>query len=271
MAFFEHSSNKKIYYEVHGEGKPIVLLNGIMMATMSWHMFIPALSAGNKLVLMDFFDQGQSDKLTDQAYNQDLQVEALKGLLAHLSLDKVSLAGVSYGGNIALKFAAEHPDMVDRLVAFHAAPKTGAWLKDIGKSWILSIDDPNNFYNTSIPIIYSPEFYNNNPEWVAARQNFLTSQVFTNKDFMQALVRLTQSADDYDISGKLSNITAKTLIVSAESDPLTPLADQKSLKDGIKDSELIILPGCGHASMYEKPALFTSLILGFINSSFQGM
>ena len=271
MAFFEHSNNKKIYYEVHGEGKPIVLLNGIMMATMSWHMFIPALSAGNKLILMDFFDQGQSDKLADQTYNQDLQVEALKGLLEHLGLDRVSLAGVSYGGNIALKFAAEHPDMVDRLVAFHAAPKTGAWLRDVGKSWTLSIDDPHNFYYTSIPVIYSPEFYNNNTEWVETRQNFLTAHIFTNKDFMQALVRLIQSADDYDISGKLGSITAKTLIIAAETDPLTPLSDQKSLKDGIKDSELIILPGCGHASMYEKSTLFVTLVLGFINSSFQGL
>jgi pimeloyl-ACP methyl ester carboxylesterase len=265
MTFFQ-LNGKKIHYEVHGEGAPIVLLNGIMMATMSWHMFIPALSAKNQLILMDFFDQGQSDKLTHEEYDQNLQVEALKGLLDHLGLTKASLAGVSYGGNIALKFAATYPDMVDRLVAFHVAPKTGAWLRDVGKSWILSIDNPENFYHTSIPVIYSPAFYNDNPEWVATRQNFLTNQIFTNKDFMQALARLTASANNYDITNELGNITAKTLIVAAEYDPLTPISDQKALQEGISGAELIFLPNCGHASMYEKPALFTTLILGFINS-----
>ncbi|MDR2167086.1 MAG: alpha/beta hydrolase [Clostridiales bacterium] len=270
MAFFEFD-NKKIHYEVHGEGAPIVLLNGIMMSTLSWHMFIPALSANNRLILMDFFDQGQSDKLVGQEYDQTVQIKALKGLLDHLGLAKVSLAGVSYGGNIALNFAAIYPEMVTRLVAFHAAPKTGAWLRDVGKSWIAAASDPHAFYNTSIPVIYSPEFYNNNPEWVAVRQNFLTNQVFTNQDFMQALVRLTVSADNYDITDKLGKIAAKTLVVAAEYDPLTPQSDQKAVQEGINGAELVFLPGCGHASMYEKPTLFASLILGFVNAKFEGL
>ena len=264
-------SGKKIHYEVYGEGAPIVVLNGIMMSTFSWHMFIPSLSANNKLILMDFFDQGQSEKLTNEGYDQSVQVEAVKGLLAHLGLEKASVVGVSYGGNVALKFAATYPNMVERLVVFHAAPKTGAWLKDVGKSWVMSIDCPHNFYNTSIPVIYSPEFYNANPEWVAVRQNFLTNQVFTNKDFMQALVRLTQSAENYDVTGILGNITAKTLIVAADTDPLTPASDQKALRDGIEGAQWVILPNCGHASMYERPTLFASLILGFVNANFQGL
>ncbi|MCL2235028.1 MAG: alpha/beta hydrolase [Defluviitaleaceae bacterium] len=269
MATFE-LNGKNIYYETHGEGAPIVLLNGIMMSTPSWQMFVPPLSANNQLILMDFFDQGQSHKMVDEEYDQALQVAALKGLLDHLGLKKASLAGVSYGGNVALRFAVEHTEMVDKLVIFHAAPKTGAWLQDVGKGWILSMDSPENFYNTSIPVIYSPGFYNNNPEWVAVRKNFLTSHVFNNQDFLQAVARLTRSADNYDISDKLDKITAKALIIAADTDPLTPYADQKALAEGINGAELILLPNCGHASMYEKPTLFASLIAGFINTDFTG-
>ncbi|MCL2169697.1 MAG: alpha/beta hydrolase [Defluviitaleaceae bacterium] len=270
MAFYEHNG-KKIHYEVYGEGVPIVLLNGVMMSTLSWKMFIPALSKTNKLILMDYFDQGQSDKLSGVEYDQSLQVAAMKGLFEHLGLERVNLAGISYGGNVSLQFAAKHPEMVEKLMIFHAVPYTNDWLRAIGKSWIASIDDPHNFYNTAIPVIYSPEFYNNNTRWVEERKELLTTQVFTNMDFMEAVVRLTKSADNHDVRDVLGKITARTLIVAADPDPLTPAAEQKALKQAIPGAQWVLLPDCGHASMYEKPTLFVTLVLGFINSDFQGL
>ncbi|MCL2286302.1 MAG: alpha/beta hydrolase [Firmicutes bacterium] len=271
MAKFEFK-NKKIYYETHGEtGYPIVLLNGIMMSTLSWHGFVPSFSANNRLILMDFFDQGQSDKYRDEVYNQDLQVAALKALLEHLNLEEVALAGISYGGNVALKFAAEHPSSVSKLVVFNVAAKTGDWLKELGESWIKSMDDPVQFYNTTIPVIYSPEFYNNNPEWVKLRKDFLTRHIFTNKEFLKGVERLTNSANDYDVSGKLDSITAKTLIVASEFDPITPVFEHRKLHEGITNSEFIILPNTGHATMYERPAVFASLLLGFINTNLEAL
>ena len=258
--------DKKIHYEIHGDGPPLVLLNGIMMSTLSWQQFIAPLSANNRLILMDFFDQGQSDKYTDKPYNLDLQVVALKALFDHLSIEQAAVAGISYGGNVSLKFASEYPEQVHRLMVFNAAPKTSAWLSALGKGWILSAGDPHNFYYNTIPIIYSQEFYNSRPEWIEVRQTFLTNQIFTNQEFMDGIVRLTRSADDYDVEGQLCNITAKTLIVASETDPITPPAEQHKLHSMIKDSELVLLPGTGHATMYERPALFVSLILGFANA-----
>jgi len=270
MAQFEFKG-KKIHYETHGEGAPIVLLNGIMMSTLSWYQLIQPLSANNKLILLDFLDQGQSDKYKDEPYNLDLQVAVLKALLDHLELKKTAIAGISYGGNVALKFAAEHPEYVHRLIAFNVTAKTGAWLKELGQSWVLSANNPEHFYCTTIPIIYSQEFYNSRPDWVKIRKDFLTGQIFTNKEFMDGIIRLTQSADDYNIESKLCNITAKTLIIASETDPITPVKEQYKLHDGIKDSELVLLPGTGHATMYERPALFISLLLGFANSPLEGI
>ncbi|MCL2362728.1 MAG: alpha/beta hydrolase [Defluviitaleaceae bacterium] len=270
MAQFEYQG-KKIHYETHGEGAPLVLLNGIMMSTLSWYQFITPLSANNKLILMDFIDQGQSDKYGGEGYSLDLQVEVLKALLDHLELKNPAIAGISYGGNVALQFAASYPDYVNRLIIFNAAASTGAWLKELGQSWTMSAEDPVHFYNTTIPIIYSQEFYNSRPDWVKVRRDFLTSQVFTNKAFMDGLVRLTRSADDYNIEDRLGNITAKTLIIASETDPITPPAQQYKLKDGIKDSDLVLLPGTGHASMYERPALFVSLLTGFANAKLEGL
>ncbi len=53
MSYLSHNGSK-IYYEVHGEGEPLILLNGIMMSTVSWKAFVPVLKENNKLILMDF-------------------------------------------------------------------------------------------------------------------------------------------------------------------------------------------------------------------------
>lgn len=78
--------------------------------------------------------------------------------------------------------------------------------------------------------------------------------------------RLTNSAENFDVRDHLYQIIAPTLIVAADEDYLTPISNQKHLHEMIKGSELVILPGVGHASMYEKPMLFMTLVLGFINT-----
>ena len=68
--------SKNIYYEIHGEGEPLVMVNGIMMSCDSWLPFKEVLSSRYKLVIFDMVDQGRSDKMTDDApYTQDYHVE----------------------------------------------------------------------------------------------------------------------------------------------------------------------------------------------------
>lgn len=263
MAYLNHDRGR-IYYEVYGEGKPILILNGIMMSTGSWTNFVDALSANNKLILLDFFDQGQSDKV-EEDYTQEIQVDLILSLLDHLNIDKINIAGISYGGEVALQFAAKYSDRLDRLVLFNTTAKTSTWLRDIGRAWNLSKDDPLNYYLTTIPIIYSPKFYNENTDWMDNRKEFLVENIFSNKDFMDAMERLTISAEGYDVSDKLEKIKTETLIIAAENDFITPVDEQKLLSREIENSHLVILPSTGHASMYERPLLFASLILGFIN------
>src|SRR5690554_2595670 len=136
MAYFDFQG-KKIYYETHGEGKPLILLNGIMMSTKSWGIFVEAFSANNRLILLDFLDQGQSDKVYEE-YTQDLQVEVLYALIKELGYDKVNLLGISYGEEVALRFIANYEDKVERLVLFNTSHRTSPWLKDIGDAWNLS-------------------------------------------------------------------------------------------------------------------------------------
>ena len=265
MSSFNHLG-KNIYYICEGEGKPILILNGIMMSTKSWQAFVPSLTAQNRLIRFDFLDQGQSDKLEGETYTQAIQVDLIKALLDHLGLAKVSIVGISYGGSVAIQFSIKYPDAVDRLMLFNAAAYTSPWLNDIGKGWIAAGKTRNGqaYYQTAIPVIYSPYYYESKIEWMRNREKVLIP-IFSNPAFLDAMERLTKSAEHYDARKDLHKIKAKTLIVSAEEDYLTPMAEQTFLYEHISGSELIKIPVSGHASMYERPLLFTTLVLGFVN------
>jgi 3-oxoadipate enol-lactonase len=264
LSYFSFNE-KKVYYETYGQGKPIVLLNGIMMSTLSWQMFKDELSVNNQLILVDFLDQGRSDKMEGISYTLDIQVEVLKALTHELNLTKVNLVGISYGGEVALNFSVKYEEYVDKMVLFNTTAKTTPWLKDIGVAWNRSAGDPLNYYCTTIPVIYSPDFYNENSEWMNNRKQLLVDKVFNQKPFMDSMVRLTESADNHDVTKELLKIKTPTLIVSCENDCITPMAEQKRLHEFISTSELVVLPSTGHASMYERPVLFVALVLGFIS------
>jgi 3-oxoadipate enol-lactonase len=267
MATFQFN-NKTIFYTTYGSGNPILLLNGIMMSTNSWKPFVETFSKDNFLILVDFLDQGQSDKLVGQEYTQVIQVALLVALLDHLKITQVNVVGISYGGSVALQFTIAHPDRVKRLVLFNATAHTSAWLMDIGHAWNKAAQsgDGAAYYYTAIPTIYSPQFYARRLDWMKNREKVLVP-VFSNPNFTGAMVRLTNSSETHDVRAHLSDIKAPTLIVSSEFDYITPMPEQIFIHEHIPQSEFVILPGTGHASMYEKPLIFAALILGFVNVS----
>lgn len=259
---FTLKNGKCLYYEVHGEGKPLVILNGIMMSTASWKEFVTPLSAHNRLILIDFLDQGQSDKM-EEAYSHDVQVSALSELLDDLCHEPISLFGISYGGEIALQYALKHEQKIEKLLLFNTCMETSYWLEEVGNAWNKSAADPESYYLTTIPYIYSPIFFNQNKEWMEKRKETLL-EVFSYKPFIDSMKRLTDSSLNYDVTDDVQKLSVKTLIAGCEYDFVTPFYQQKKLHEALPHSELVYVPGSGHALMYEKPVLFTSLIKGFV-------
>ena len=260
-------NEKNIYYEVHGEGEPLVILNGIMMSTASWAMFLPELTKENQVILLDFFDQGASAKI-NPGYQHATQVEVVETVINHLKLEKINLFGISYGGQIAMHFAIKNKHLINKLLLFNTTSYTSPWLKEVGNSWkkAATLRDKELFYQITIPIIYAPEFYTKNVQWMEDRKDFLYS-VFTN-EFLDGMIRLIESAESHDIRTHLKELDGiKTLIVGSEYDFITPDKDQQYIHNEISSSEFVVIRGCGHASMYEKPVQFLTLVRGFIANS----
>lgn len=262
MAYFNYDG-KEVYYEIHGQGKPLLILNGIMMSTKSWSHFVEDFSKDNMLVLLDFLDQGLSSKIEGD-YTHHIQVDCVEALCHHLNLDSLNLFGISYGGEIAIQFALKYPHRIHKLLLFNTTAWTSDWLEEVGNAWNLAAYSWESYYATTIPVIYSPQFYVREIEWIKQRKEAL-KEVFSNQEFIRSMIRLTNSSIGYDVRNSLSQIRVPCLIVSSEFDFVTPIHEQKLLAEKIPNSHWVTIPNVGHASMYESPEIFKTLVLGFVN------
>lgn len=267
MAIFKYK-DYDFYYEIHGDMEnPFILLNGIMMSTKSWTPFVDEFKERNTLIMIDFLDQGQSSK-AKESYTQAFQVEMLKAFLDHIKVKSLPIVGISYGGEIALQFAAKYKSYVSKLVLLNTCAFTSPWLKDIGEAWNKAGESGDGlaYYLTTIPLIYSPAFYTKNLGWMKKREAILTP-LFSNKVIVDGFIRLTRSAENHDVRDALHLIDVPTLIISSKQDYLTPIEDQYYLAKHMPHADHITIENAGHASMYERPGLFVSLVLGFVNKA----
>ena len=259
-------NGKRVYYEIHGDrGEPLVILNGIMMSTASWKAFLPNFSRNNIAILVDFLDQGQSERLTEP-YDHSIQVGALETVLDSLPYEKYVIMGISYGGEIAIQYAVKRPDRVKKLILANTCARTSDWLRKIGDGWnaVAKTGVGEAYYLTTIPVIYSTAFYEREGAWMDRREGVLIPY-FSRPEVLQSLIRLTDSSRNYDFTDKVCEIKCPTLIISCSEDGLVPPTEQILLHEKIKGSHYVTINGSGHASMYEDPLSFCALVLGFAN------
>ena len=257
----------EVFYEIEGKGKPILFLNGIMMSTASWNTFKNSVIENNTFIRVDFLDQGLSSKLNGETYTHDLQAELVHALIKYLDIKELTIVGVSYGGEVALRVALRYPGDVDRLILANTAAWTSNWLRDIGRAWnkVGETLDGEAYYNLAIPVIYSSNFYQAKEEWMENRRKILVP-LFSTEQFQSRMKRLVDSSESHDLRSEIHKIECETLVISSTFDGLTPLCEQEFLVREMKNAHHIIMPNMGHASMYEDPLLFISLVLGFTNA-----
>ncbi|MGI6782209.1 MAG: alpha/beta fold hydrolase [Acholeplasmataceae bacterium] len=255
-----------IKYLVEGEGKPLLVLNGIMMTINSWEPIAEPFRKQNTLIRLDMIDQGQSSKV-NYDYTISDQADMIASFIKHLGYSKISVMGISYGGYVGINLASRYPDLVDRLVLFNTAADVDKRDAELFKTFLVSAkgDDPYAFYLATIPQFYGPTWYTTRNDWMLTRESILI-EFFKSKPYRETVYRLAKSCLSHDCKDKLKDITAHTLIVSGEEDYLLPYPRQEYLHQHIKNSQLVQMAKTGHVSPYENPWVYTSLTFGFINN-----
>lgn len=252
----------QLYYELHGpEAAPLLVLNnGILMnATTSWAFQTKALAAHYRILQYDCRGQGRSDH-PDGPYSMDLHADDLAALLTGLGYRKAHVAGISYGGEVAQAFALKYPEMTQSLILADTVSEVGPELRVTVSSWLNAarLRDAEAFFNATVPWNFSPAFITNNARLLAdARKRY------EELDYA-AIVRLCECFLRISFTERLSDIECPACILVGSLDLLKGPMYAAILKNRIPQAELHLLEGAGHASCWERPQEFNTIVLGFL-------
>jgi 3-oxoadipate enol-lactonase len=259
---YAHVNDIRIYYEWHGPegGSVLVLNNGILMnAAASWSFQTPALARHHRVLLYDCRGQGQSDH-PNTPYTMEGHADDLAGLLDVLQVNRAHIAGISYGGEVAQAFALKHPARLHSLVLADTVSEVGPELRHIVLDWLAHArrGDPEGFFQATVPWNFSPHYIATNPQVIAAAR-----KRYTVLDY-PAIERLCECFLEVDFTEHLCEISAPACLIVGERDLLKGRAYTEILHRRLRNSELHLLPGAGHASCWERPAEFNTVVLGFL-------
>lgn len=252
----------KLYYELHGpDDAPVLVLNNgvIMNAATSWAFQTASLSKHYRLLQYDCRGQGLSDH-PEGPYSMELHADDLAGLLDSLGIAAAHVAGISYGGEVAQAFALKYPHKIRSLILADTVSEVRDELRYVVEGWIdaLKSGDPLAFFNATVPWNFSPDFVRANPGLMADAQ-----KRYALLDF-KAVTRLCECFLRVDFTARLKEIKIPTCIIVGEKDLLKGPEYARILREGLPQAEYHLLAGAGHATCWERPAEFNTIVLGFL-------
>ena len=216
---------------------------------------------------LDTFDNrgvGRTSK-PDMEYTTDLFAEDIAALLKVLGIERTHIFGISVGGMIAQKCALNYPEMVDRLVLgctmpnfFHLPPAA----EDSERMQTSQLLPPDESVDVMMRLFLSEKFFNESPDQAAAlKEIMLTEKREQGED---AFLLQLGAAMSHDTLEQVKDITAPTLVITGDLDPMAPVANARFLAGQIPDSTLVELPGVYHAFWVEKFEESSDLITKFL-------
>jgi len=245
----------KLYYEVAGTGRPLILLHGSLGAIEMFGPNLPALAAGRQVIAVDLQAHGRTADI-DRPLSVELMADDIAALIKHLGLERADIMGYSLGGGVALQTAIRHPEVVRRLVVVSTPFRRSAFYPEIlAQQGQVSVAAAEAMKQTPMYQLYAS---------IAPRP----------EDWPRLLSKIGEAMkQDFDFSGAIAGIKATTLVVAGDADIFPPAHAVELFgllgggkRDGGWDgagrpkSRLAILPGLTHYLIFSAPALAATVI-----------
>jgi valacyclovir hydrolase len=247
MPYFERD-DVRVYYEIHGEGEPVLLLPGFTEDLHDLEGIISALEHKYRVIAADLPGSGQSQPIPRQ-YSPDFYQEdahTMADLLRHLGIERAHVAGFSDGGEVALLMAVHFPDMVRSLIEWGAAGTlpTGdaALMLDAVYHVVDSPMDELRGWSDYIKQQYGEE---------AGRANL--------QSWATACKAIVARGGDISLS-RAHEVRCPALLISGEYDPFATPSFTQDLASRIPDSTYHIVPGVGHPVHHERSEWFMQTV-----------
>jgi pimeloyl-ACP methyl ester carboxylesterase len=243
----------KVYYEVYGEGKPIILLHGAFYTiNLNWGQLIPELSKTRKVVAIEMQGHGHT-AYSDRKLDIKTLASDVEGVMDYLKIDSADVAGYSMGGSVAYQFAVQSPKRLRKLIIISSTYKTTGWL----------------------PIVYGafknfkPELFDNTP--MKAEYDLTAPDKNNWRKFVTQMIAFAGVKIDVG-DANIAKITAPVLIIAGDNDgtdKIELIKTYQMLGGGVAaglqpmpKSQLAIVPSQDHVSLMMQ----TKVIFNYMNN-----
>lgn len=246
----------------------IVLLHGFTMSLESWDGWAENLRGDYRIIRYDLLGHGMTGPDPLERYAPDERVEVLGRLLDALGIERATLGGNSFGGLVAWRFAAAHPERVERLIlvdsgaySIYGVTENPVPVPDAMRAYLLAA--PMAGVQLSAAQIYAD--LSRLPEGRVEQMQQMMAQPGNGEAFIGHLEEFVLPEPTED----LGRITAPTLILWGEADRIVPLDHAGRIEAAIPDARLITYPGVGHAPQEEIPERTATDVRAFLESTDQ--
>ena len=253
----------RIAYERAGAGPPLVLLHGYVSdGPTTWRPQLDGLCDEFSVVAWDAPGAGGSSD-PPESFGMAGYADCLAGFVEGLGLDKPHLAGLSFGGALALELFRRHPAIPTTLILASAYAGWGGSLPaDAAEQRLrqaLSLADlsSDEFVDVLLPTMFSE---GTAPEAIDACRAAMLA-------FHPAGFRAMARASAEDLRDALPLVDVPTLLIYGDQDVRAPLTVAEELHASISGSTLVVLPGVGHLCNVEAPEQFNTAVRTFLHNS----
>jgi pimeloyl-ACP methyl ester carboxylesterase len=237
----------QLHYDRHGAGLPLLWLHGALGHGPDWQFIFPAPPSGYELIAPDLRGHGRS---TGARATYSFRQSALDmiGLLDDLKLDRVRIIGLSGGGITALHLATINPGRVEAMIVVSAPPRFPEQARAMQRRYTL-------------------DMLSDDEKAQMRERHRREGQI----DVLLAHVRMMADGDDPNFTkDALAAVTADTLIVFGDRDPLYPVSLAVELREAIRRSWLWVVPNGGHGPVFGASApRFVETALSFLGGTYR--
>lgn len=259
----------EIYHEIHGRGEPLLLIMGLGSDLAGWMFQVLEFSKRYRVVAFDNRGVGRTDA-PDAPYSIPMMADDASGLMDALDVGSAHVLGISMGGFIAQELALRHPRRVRSMIL--AATGThvdarGAFQLDVWRRLIEAGENRELYIRESLPWLFTESFFENTrvvDGMIKMRRSYPYPQP------AGAYARQVGACLSFDSRERLGAITAPTLVVVGERDPLFPPERSTELAEGIGGAEIVVLEGGAHGFTIEIPEAFNGTVLSFLERQVGG-
>jgi len=275
--FSSYDATQIAFHEV-GEGRPLVCLPGGPGRSTEYFGDLGGLSESRRLVLLDTRGTGASADAADpDSYRCDRLLADVEALHAHLAFEPIDVLGHSAGANLAVLYAAAHPERIDHLVLLTPSllalgitvtddQERSALQRRSGESWYASAmaaaeraqagDDSAQTRNEYMPFLYG--------RWDQAAQDHVKLGMSERARAVQTRFYADGVFDPPATAATLTRLDAPVLVYGGELDVI-PSAVLHQAARVFPHAEVTVQPAAGHYPWLDGPARFTAALNAFLS------